>query len=241
MKTYLITGATSGIGKSLIETFGDEKVRVIALGRDEEKLSQLKEKNLSKVEIIPIVVDLDNVLSIKGALSGILSEKIDGFIHCAGFYELSNLRKVNYSKFLSLMNVNFFSFVEILKLLVAKKESDRQFRVVAMSSIASISSGSTNCMYAASKSALDCFVRTISKELNSKNVEINTLQPAFVDTPMIDNIKMSYGESFDDFLYGFQPLGLIPVEDVVEQIRFLLNKRSTKMSGTSILINGGRG
>ena len=113
MKTYLITGATSGIGKSLIETFGDEKVRVIALGRDEEKLSQLKEKNSSKVEIIPIVVDLDNVLSIKGALSGILSEKIDGFIHCAGFYELSNLRKVNYSKFLSLMNVNFFSFVEI--------------------------------------------------------------------------------------------------------------------------------
>lgn len=72
-------------------------------------------------------------------------------------------------------------------------------------------------------------------------MEINTLQPAFIDTPMIDNIKMSYGESFDDFIYGFQPLGLIPVEDVVEQIRFLLNKRSTKMSGTSILINGGRG
>ena len=65
MKTYLITGATSGIGKALIESFFDEEVRVIALGRDEEKLNQLKEKNLSKVEIIPIVVELDNVMSIK--------------------------------------------------------------------------------------------------------------------------------------------------------------------------------
>ena len=95
-------------------------------------------------------------------------------------------------------------------------------------------------MYAATKGALDTFVRIISGELNSLHVEINTVQPAFVDTPMISSLKDFWGVEFDDFIKDFQPLGIIPVEDIVEQIRFLLNKRSTKVSGTSIFINAGR-
>lgn len=109
-----------------------------------------------------------------------------------------------------------------------------------MSSIASIRAGRTNSMYATTKGALDSFVRAISGELNLLHVEINTLQPAFVNTPMIDDLKDCYGDKYDNFIKSFQPLGLIPVEDVVEEIKFLLNKRSNKVTGTSILINAGR-
>lgn len=240
MKTYLITGATSGIGKALTESFKNEDVRVIAIGRNTDKLSKLKQDLATKVEILPIELDLSEVSSIKSSLSSVLSEEIDGFIHCAGIYHLANLRKIQYQQFVSMMNVNFFSFVEILKLLVAKKNKDKQFRVVAMSSIASIRAGSTNSMYAATKGALDSFVRAISGELNLLHVEINTLQPAFVNTPMIDDLEDCYGDKYDNFIKSFQPLGLIPVEDIVEEIKFLLNKRSNKVTGTSILINGGR-
>ena len=54
------------------------------------------------------------------------------------------------------------------------------------------------------------------------------------------DIKDVYVSGFDNFVKDFQPLGIIPVEDIVEQIRFLLNKHSTKVSGTSIFINAGR-
>ena len=240
MKTYLITGATSGIGKSLIESFRNENIRVIAIGRNFEKLENLKRELASEVEIVPVEVNLDDVPSIKGALSNVLSESFDGFIHCAGVSYLVNLRKISYQQFCSMMNVNFFSFVEILRLLVAKKPKSKHFRVVGMSSIASKKAYSSNSMYAATKGALDTFVRIISGELNSLHVEINTVQPAFVDTPMISSLKDFWGVEFDDFIKDFQPLGIIPVEDIVEQIRFLLNKRSTKVSGTSIFINAGR-
>lgn len=240
MKTYLITGASSGIGKALIESFGNENIRVIALGRNFEKLEELKQELASKVEIVPVEVNLDDVPSIKSALTGVLSESFDGFIHCAGMSYLANLRKISYQQFASMMNVNFFSFVEILRLLLAKKPKDKQFRVVGMSSIASRSAYSSNSMYAATKGALDTFVRNISRELNSYHVEINTVQPAFVDTPMLSSLKDFWGSDFDGFIKDFQPLGIIPVEDIVEQIRFLLNKRSTKVSGTSIFINAGR-
>lgn len=240
MKTYLITGASSGIGKALIESFGNENIRVIALGRNLEKLEELKHELASKVEIVPVEVNLEDVPSIKSALTGVLSESFDGFIHCAGMSFLANLRKSSYQQFSSMMNVNFFSFVEILRLLLAKKPKDKQFRVVGMSSIASKIAYSSNSMYAATKGALDTFVRIISRELNSYHVEINTVQPAFVDTPMLSYLKDFWGAEFDGFIKDFQPLGIIPVEDIVEQIRFLLNKRSTKVSGTSIFINAGR-
>lgn len=240
MKTYLITGASSGIGKALIESFCNENIRVIALGRNLEKLEELKQELASKVEIVPVEVNLDDVPSIKSALTGVLSESFDGFIHCAGTSYLANLRKISYQQFASMMNVNFFSFVEILRLILAKKPKDKQFRVVGMSSIASRSAYSSNSMYAATKGALDTFVRNISRELNSYHVEINTVQPAFVDTPMLSSLKDFWGSDFDGFIKDFQPLGIIPVEDIVEQIRFLLNKHSTKVSGTSIFINAGR-
>ncbi|HAH70771.1 MAG TPA: hypothetical protein DCL74_03320, partial [Succinivibrionaceae bacterium] len=66
-----------------------------------------------------------------------------------------------------------------------------------------------------------------------------TLQPSYIDTPMLSDIKEVYGSDFGDVVLKRQGLGLISVDDMVEEIRFLLNKKSTKVSGTAIKINAG--
>ena len=239
MKTYLVTGATSGIGKALVCSFKNDDIQVIAIGRDKDKLELLKD-SFAPQKITPLVIDLRDISSISSQMHNIFPVQIDGFIHCAGYSVESSLRKLKIEKFQEMMTVNFFSFVEILRVLIANKSREKRLRVIAMSSQASLSASGGVFMYSATKGALDSFVRSSSDELSKYCVEINTIQPVYVDTPMLESVKSFYGEKFVDFIHAHQPLGLIPVEDVVEQIRFLLEKKSKCVTGTSILMNAGK-
>ena len=94
-------------------------------------------------------------------------------------------------------------------------------------------------MYGTSKAAMDAFIRSISIELKDKNIEVNSLQPNWVDTPLLDNIKTYQGENWDNWMKKEAPLGMMKCEEIVEYIRFMLDKKGNKNTGTSILINGG--
>ena len=237
-KTYVITGSTSGIGKAVVESYKDEDVKLIVIARNAEKAQALKEViDESKLEIV--IADLENVDSLKEILKPIIGRELDGLIHCAGIGGLEGLRKTTYAKFLKIMNVNMFSFCEILRLCTLKKAPTKQFRCVAISSISSIKGFPNNQMYCASKAAMDGFIRAVSIELQEKNVEINSIQPNWVDTPMVEDMKAYHGEEFDAFMSKECPLGIINTDDVVEQIRFLLDKKSNKATGSAFLINAG--
>ena len=113
-KTYVITGATSGIGKALVESYKNEDVKLIIIARNLEKAQALKEViDESKLEIV--IADLENVDSLKDELKPIIGRELDGLIYCAGITGIESLRKTTYQKFLKVMNVNFFAFAEILR------------------------------------------------------------------------------------------------------------------------------
>lgn len=237
-KTYVITGATSGIGKALVESYKDEDVKLIIIARNLEKAQALKEViDESKLEIV--IADLENVDSLKDELKPIIGRELDGLIYCAGITGIESLRKTTYQKFLKVMNVNFFAFAEILRLCTLKKAPEKLFRCIAISSCASRIGYPCNQMYGTSKAAMDAFIRSISIELKDKNIEVNSLQPNWVDTPLLDNIKTYQGENWDNWMKKEAPLGMMKCEEIVEYIRFMLDKKGNKNTGTSILINGG--
>lgn len=237
-KTYVITGATSGIGKALVESYKNEDVKLIIIARNLEKAQALKEViDESKLEIV--IADLENVDSLKDELKPIIGRELDGLVYCAGVSGIEGLRKTTYEKILKVMNVNFFAFSEILRLCTMKKEKSKQFRCVAISSTSSVIGFPNNHMYCASKAAMDGFIRAVSIELREKNVEINSIQPNWVDTPMVDNVKSYHGDEFESWILENCPLGILKPEDVAEYIRFLLDKKSSKSTGGAIMINGG--
>ncbi len=237
MKKYIVTGATSGVGEALVKSFKGDDVQIIAIGRNESKLERLK-AFMSSSQCITVNIDLSEVESIKDKIPPYL-EDVDGFIHCAGFNKLTSLRKASYSLYLKMMNVNYFSFAELVRLITLKKSKGHHLRIIGISSCASATGLQGNYIYASTKAAMDAFVRNVALDLASQNVEINTLQPGYIDTPMLSDIKAVYGSDFNNVVLKDYPLGLISVDDMVEEIRFLLNKKSTKVSGTAIKINAG--
>ncbi len=238
MKRYFVTGGTSGIGKALVSTFKNEDCELYITTRNKDKADKLIE-SCGNVCIKFIDIDLMNVETIKDSLQSIRNVPFDGFIHCAGVSPVTTLRKSTLTELDRAMRINFYSFVEILRCLTMFKPKEQLLRVIAVSSVASFRGYSHHQIYSATKAALDGFIRSSSIELSNFNIEINSIRPATVDTPMIEGLKTAWSDDFESYIKKLQPLGLIAPEEVVEQIRFLLDKKGHHITGTSIFINSG--
>lgn len=237
-KSLLVTGGTSGIGLELVKSYLKDDVHITLILRDIDKAKVcFSYHDMDKVSLIE--ADLMDPISLSNILKNNLKIAPDYFVYCAGMLNEVSLKRTTYSSFIKLMNVNFFSFVEILRYLISIKSKNTAMRIVAMSSLASLQGGKGNQMYAASKSAMDSFIRTSSHELRENNIVINSIQAGYVDTNMCDSLRLFYGDRFDDFIRQNQPLGLIEKTEIVEQIRFMLSKKGNSVTGVSLKINGG--
>lgn len=238
LSAYLITGVTSGIGKSLVKLLDDCGYKLILIARSRDKLNELS--NALKGNHEYLAIDLTNIDELSHLLKG-RKDKIKGFVHCAGIESVLPLRQVSYSKFDYLMRLHLYSFVEIVKFIERNKSNSDSFltSIVAISSIASHSGGIGQTMYAASKSALESTVRVLSKELANKKIRLNTILPGIVNTEMTERWRRKLGITHPDYLNQLQLNGIAEANDIVALIRFLLSDESKQICGTEIKIDGG--
>ena len=154
-KNILITGATSGIGKTIAEQFAKEGARLVLVGRREEILRQLQ-KDFGQ-DTITIPCDLSKTEDIEKIFTVCRENacKLSGLVHCAGIAEMCGIRMFETEDAMNMMNVNTFSFVELCKRFSAKKNSYDASGVVAISSISSIRNDAGMILYSMSKAALN--------------------------------------------------------------------------------------
>ena len=243
MKNIILVGATSGVGLGFIESQFEKDVFITCLYRDENKLDKLKlkfTKHLEKLSFIKI--DISDVPNIENTIKSQLSEtqKYDAMVFCAGKSILLRANHASHKKVFDIMNVNYFSFVELLRVFVNKyKKKDGVFKIVAVSSMASKVTTGINAIYGSSKAALETFIRSSAKDLSKNNVLINAIAPAYIDTDMINNIRVAYTpEEFEKYIKGIQCLGLIPVNEIAAEIDYLL-WTSNFVTGTVRSVNAG--
>jgi len=238
MLNYLITGATSGIGKAVVHLLNEENHHLILVGRDQIRLNEISE-NLNAMHTT-ICCDLDDVSNLKDVLN-ILPDRIDGFVHCAGVDSTVPLKNITYEKFEKVFKVNFFSFLEIIKQIsVTKKNtSDYWTSVVAVSSIASNKGGAGQTIYSSSKAALEAAVIVLSKELIKKKFRINCVRPGLVDTEMTRRWMKRIGIEDINELSKMQLSGIAKPEEIANVICFLLSPESTHILGQNITVDGG--
>lgn len=237
-KTYLITGATSGIGRETAYILAEQGCRLVITGRNEEQLKMMEKKLPCDTLIIPYdLQDLDNIEQIFLCCKE-KNVKLDGLIHSAGIAKNAIIRANEWRELEEVMRVNCLSFIELGKYFGMKKYSNDGAAVVAISSIASCLNDAGMVQYSASKSALNSAVKTMSKEFVKRRIRVNAILPANVNTEMF----LSGQEYIEDFMENAlkrQPLGIIDVEQVVYLIEFLLSDNSKYITGEWIAMGGG--
>lgn len=237
-KNIIITGAASGIGKETAITASRLGANVIMLDLSEDGLKEttylLDGNNHSYY-----ITDLTDTESISTIIKEI-SEKngiINGLVHCAGISSRKPLNVLTKDGFSKVMDVNFYSFVELVRQVCKKKHFAEGGSVVVMSSISSIRGYKAKSEYCVSKAAVDSFVRCMALELADRKIRINSVMAAEVLTPLALKAKeMNQAVGASDFN---APLGPSDPYEVANTILFLLSDATRTITGTSILIDGG--
>lgn len=236
-KNILITGATSGIGKSLVEFLvKNNENHIYGIGRDADKLGELVNK--SNFTFIPF--DLKNVDRIEELFTTELNSiKFSGFVHCAGVEETLPISLYVPSRIQSIFSLNVFSAIEILRILSKKKYSDDSASFILLSSVMGELGQAGKVGYCSSKAALLGVVRSLSLELAKRNIRVNAISPGIVDTPLTQKLFQQLDEENVNRIKGMHPIGIGETKDVVSLLNFLLSKDSKWITGQNIKIDGG--
>lgn len=240
-KNVLVTGASSGIGKGIAIFLSKVGANIIMVARNEEKLketyNELEPGNHSYYKI-----DLCNLNEIEGMLDNVCSDgrKLNGIVHSAGISRTIPLQYLKQDDLKSIMSINFYSFVELVKHFSKSKYNDNGGSIVAISSISSKVGARGLAAYCASKGALDGAIRSMALELSPKKIRINSVAPGMIRTQIYDGLlELVNNNDFETNLKKRQIMGLGEPEDVASATAFLLSDASKFITGTSMIVDGG--
>lgn len=176
MKTVLITGASSGIGAGLAKSFADDGYRVIACGRDAQRLAAVHQHSPN------ITVRLFDMTDRDACRQALADCTADTVILCAGTCEYLDRGEVDAELVARVMTTNFIGPVNCLAALQPQLVSGN--RVVLVSSMAHWLHFPRAEAYGASKAALTWFADTLRLDWEPKGIAVTVVSPGFVDTPL---------------------------------------------------------
>ncbi len=235
-KTILVTGASSGIGQETAIQCSKMGARVVITARNEERLKETFD-SLEGDEHILFLAELTNQSQVESLVSQLPT--LHGVVLCAGKGMTLPFPFCTREKYDDIFNVNFFAPIELLRLLVKKKKLAQDSSVVFVSSIGGVESFSLgNGVYGASKAALNSTMRFCARELATKKIRVNCVNPGMVNTKFIQGgIITDEQHKLDMEKYPLKRYG--EPEDIAYGIIYLLSNASSWVTGHSLIIDGG--
>lgn len=237
-KYILVTGATSGIGRGVVEELiKTSKYIVYGLGRDESKVIDLIDEHEN---FRFITFDLTNIDAVESLFVKDLKDiKFSGFVHCAGIEETLPLTLYTPQRILDIFQINVFSAIEMLRFLSKKKHSVDESSFVLLSSVMGDLGQPGKVGYCASKSAVLGVVRSLSLELAKRKIRVNAVSPGIVNTPLTERLFDQVDAENVRRIKDMHPIGIGNVDDVVGILCFLLSDKARWITGQNIKIDGG--
>ena len=235
-KTILVTGASSGIGKSIAIECSKMGAKLIISGRNENRLKETFEL-LEGDNHDYIVADLSNKEDIENLSKSLPA--LNGLVNCAGLTKVVPFPFATRTNFEEVMNVNFFAPTELTRLLVKSKKINKEASIVFISSVSGVyCSAVAASVYSASKGAVNGLIKGMALDLAPKGIRVNSVNPGMIDTDIFTNTAITQNELAEDVKR--YPLGRYgKTQEVAYAVIYLLSDASSWTTGSNILIDGG--
>ena len=234
-KKVLITGATGGIGNSLVEKFDTLGAKIIATGTNQEKLNNLKNKF---PEIFTEQFSLEEHGKIENFIDNV-TQKLDGLdilVNNAGITMDNISIRLTEENWKKVLDINLTSSFLMCKFAIKKMLKKKYGKIINITSIVGHTGNLGQANYSASKAGIVAFSKSLAMEYAKKNININCVSPGFIKTEMTDKIN----DEFKKKLISKIPSGdLGSGEDVSNCVAFLASDMSKYINGETIHVNGG--
>jgi 3-oxoacyl-[acyl-carrier protein] reductase len=241
-KTAVVTGASKGIGAEIARALAKEGANVVvnynsdAAGAD-KVVAAIMEKGGTA---IAIKADVSKGADIQAMFERTQREfgEVDVLINNAGVYELGALDAITERHFQRQFDVN------VLGLLLATQEAVKHFRsdggsIVNIGSAVSRFLPPGTAVYAATKASVDAITTVLSKELGSRKIRVNAINPGLVETEGVHAAGFM-GSDFEKMIASGAPVGRIGQPDDIASVAvFLASADSKYMTGETLIVSGG--
>ncbi len=240
-KRIVVTGASSGIGRATVVLCANLGARMVLIGRDNERLQNII-AGLSGEGHISLFQDFSQEKDYGDLFDQMLvnGEKLDGMVHCAGIPYIMPLKSLTRERLHSIMNVNFYSFVELSRQFTKRKYSNDCASIVGISAALVNHPRAYELGYIASKAAIEAATKVIALECGSRGIRANSVSPGSVKTEMIERvIKEQHNEAQMQVAVDRAIFGWLQPEEIAKVCAFLLSNDSSAITAKVIEVDGG--
>ncbi len=225
-KTVLVIGASSGIGKTIAQSLANSGAKVISASRNNPNISGVDHFTLDVTEPTPDFSFVPDVL--------------DGLVYCPGTINLRPFQRLSIDDFQNDLNINLLGAVKVLQAAYKSLKKSDSASVVLFSTVAAKLGMNFHSSIATAKAAIEGLGKSLAAEWSMNGIRVNMLAPSLTDTPLAkkllgtDDKKESSNKRHPIGRYG-------ETEDLSEIALFLLDNKSSWITGQVIGVDGGVG
>lgn len=233
---FVVTGASSGMGKQVAIELANAGAKVLALARGQKALEELQ--NISPENIEYAAVDVCDASRLTEIISSFVCKygKISGAVHAAGITGLTPLRAFDNEEAHRIIDISFWGAVNLMQICTKAKISNKEASFLLFSSVRSHRTDKGLFSYASAKAALQVAAKTFAKETSNRGIRVNTISPGLVKTAMTNGLEQTHNLNE---VNQSSLLGIGEASDVSGMVLFLLSDRAKWITGTDIVVDGG--
>jgi NAD(P)-dependent dehydrogenase (short-subunit alcohol dehydrogenase family) len=236
-KTILITGASSGLGRQCAITASQNGASVIITGRNQMRLLETYEQ-LSGTGHHWLLADLTIDMDIDTLVRQL--PVLNGVVYSTGISDLSPARFIKPEDIAKTFDISFNASVLLTSQLLAKKKLEKDAcSLVFISTISTRYPFVGGAMYISAKAALESYAKVLALELAPRGIRSNSISPAFVKTPMLDDTAEKYSNEAVKKIEEQQLLGLGEPVDVANTVVFFLSDAARWITASNLIVGGG--
>ena len=235
-KNIIVTGASGGIGNSIIEKFIETGANILATGTRIEKLEELKSK-YSQIKTLKF--DISQSDKIEEFIDNAITElggSLDCLVNNAGVTQDNLAIRMSLEEWKNVIDINLTSTFLLSKAAIKKMLKNKSGKIVNITSVVGHTGNLGQANYTASKAGIVAMSKSLAIEYAKKNININCISPGFIQTAMTDKLDDKFKEAI---ISKIPSARLGEPADIAHAAVFLCSNKASYINGETLHVNGG--